>query len=160
MGLRSCSNQYLARASFLFITANPNKINSSYKIGFVPNAAGSRTRNNRVLERIISTEIFHSEENEMRILSIPLLVSLLCAGSAAHAQTRQFNLNCGLLGSFAQHREHYQHCKTTEPSRITNVVPSQSPKKCGPQVSRELSGAARSSSSGLGNSAPSIGGLL
>lgn len=96
----------------------------------------------------------------MRILSVALLVSLLCAGSTAHAQTRQFNPHCGLLGSFAQHRQHYQHCKTTEPLRITNVAPIQSPKKCGPQVSRELGGAARSSSSRLGNSATPIGGLL
>lgn len=96
----------------------------------------------------------------MRILSVPLLVSLLCAGSAVHAQTRQFNPQCGLLGSFAQHREHYQHCKTTEQVRNTNVVPSQSAKKCGPQVSREIGGAVRSSTSGLSNSGTSIGGIL
>src|SRR5688572_30536879 len=83
---------------------------------------------------------FSIEENEMRFLATPLLVVLLCAGSAAQAQTRQFNPHCGLLGSFAQHREHYQHCKTTEQLRNTNVVPRQSADKCGPKVSRGISG--------------------
>lgn len=37
---------------------------------------------------------------------------LICTSAEAQTQVRNFNLNCGLIGKFAQYPQHYQHCRS------------------------------------------------
>jgi|SRR5687767_3800951 hypothetical protein len=93
------------------------------------------------------------------LILVPLV--LLLASATAQPQTRQFNPNCGLLGSFAQHRAHNQHCKTTEQVLKTNIVPSTALGKCGPTLRGGLvGGTVRGTAAGVADSAGKIGGFL
>jgi hypothetical protein len=93
------------------------------------------------------------------LILVPLV--LLLASDTAQPQTRQFNPNCGLLGSFAQYRAHNQHCKTTEQVPKTNIVPSTALGKCGPTSHGGLfGGIAGSATTGFNASTGKIGGAL
>ena len=93
------------------------------------------------------------------LVLVPLV--LLLASDMAQAQTRQFNPNCGLLGSFAQYRAHNQHCKTTELVRKTNIVPNTAHGKCGPALRGGLAGGiVGSATTGINAGASKIGGVL
>jgi hypothetical protein len=94
------------------------------------------------------------------LVLVPLV--LLLASDMAQAQTRQFNPNCGLLGSFAQYRAHNQHCKTTEQVRKTNIVPNTvRGEKCGPTLRGGLvGGIVGSTTTGINAGAGKIGGVL
>jgi hypothetical protein len=82
-----------------------------------------------------------------------LLPLLLLNSDPGQSQTRKFNPNCGLLGSFAQYRQHNQHCKTLDVPQIKRVKRT-AVNKCDPAASKGLGGGA---AAGLGGAVGNAG---